>query len=696
MSYIQFESGREKDKARQELREARSELLQQAKERAELRGQRERQKELRGESDWMLPAVAKKLEKPAKKTKKKSSKHKSRSKSKSKSSKKSRRRHSSSSDSDSSSSSSSSASSSSEDEKQRKRRKKKSKRSRKESASGDEWVEAPPPPTADKAAEKESVQRDTWMTSEALLLKTFSRERKEPAKPNEKAQQIDAYDPEKSGRELNPYWKSNGTGLPGFQKPQDDDDRQAKPLSTTPGQGSSRGWRKPGAKAPSPARRSRSRSRSVTPYSSEGEEEAEEPPKATSSCLTDEQINELAGKAIKAELKGKKELAAELNQQLEAARKERAEFIASGQSAPKANARPAKSKSKAGAEHVLLTKVDQSGNVRPLVQTSDPNELYGGRKGQKRSSKKVDTHVDGQRVRYFADDDRYDIKQMFEREKHATAAEANLQYADIVSKHKNPNDDLEDIFADKVRKQISAGDAEKRELQSAIREHEKLAASLENCERCFDSAKLDKQLLVSLGEKIYLSLPWYMGLQSGHCVLTTMQHVPCCTQLDEDAWEEMSNFRKALTRMFAARRQDVVFYEIANKLHRRPHLSVHCIPIPASQGEMAPFYFKKAIEESEQEWCINKQLVSLRQKSLRAAIPKGLPYVWVHFGMDSGFAHVIEDEDRFPANFAQEILGGMLELNPNAWRKPRKEPNPIGKVKSFAENWKKFDCTHNE
>ncbi|EDV47001.1 CWF19-like protein 2 homolog [Drosophila erecta] len=688
MSYIQFESGREKDKARQELREAREAMLQQAKERAELRGQRDRQKELRGEADWMLPAVAKKLEKPAKKPKKKSSKHKSRSKSKS--SKKSRKHRSSSSSSDSSTSSSSS---SSEDEKERKRRKKKSKKSRKGSASEDEWVEAPPPPAADNVAKKEPPQRDDWMTSEALLLKTFSRERKEPAKPNEKAQQIDAYDPAKSGRELNPYWKSNGTGLPGFQKPQDDDERQAKPHSISSGQGSSRGWRKPGANAPSPPRRCRSRSRSATSPSTEEEEEAVQQTKSTPSCLTDEQINELAGKAIKAELKGKKELAAELNQQLEAARKERAEFIASGQSVPKANARPAKPK--ASAEHVLLTKVDQSGNVRPLVQSSNPNEQYGGRRGQKRSSKKVDTHVDGQRVRYFADDDRYDIKQMFEREKHATAAEANLQYADIVSKHKNPNDDLEDIFADKVRKQISAGDAEQREMQSAIREHEKLAATLDNCERCFDSAKLDKQLLVSLGDKIYLSLPWYMGLQSGHCILTTLQHVPCCTQLDEDAWEEMSNFRKALTRMFAARRQDVVFYEIANKLHRRPHLSVHCIPIPASQGEMAPFYFKKAIEESEQEWCINKQLVSLRQKSLRAAIPKGLPYVWVHFGMDSGFAHVIEDEDRFPANFAQEILGGMLELNPNAWRKPRKEANPIGKVKAFAENWRKFDCTQN-
>ncbi|KAH8238413.1 hypothetical protein KR032_006507 [Drosophila birchii] len=714
MSYIQFESGREKDKARQELREARAEMLQQAKERAELRDQRERQKELRGEADWMLPAVAKKLDKSSsgapKKSKKKRDKHKSKSKSAKakKSSKKSRKRHkkssSESSDSESSdSSSSSSSSASSKDEREHRRRKKKtkSKRSRQDEASDEEWVERKAP-VGEKLPEEPptSLQRDSWMTSEALVLRTFSKERKEPAKPNEKLQQIDAYDPAKSGRELNPYWKSNGTGLPGFQKPQTEDDdgparQQLLPSSTQ--SNTTRGWRKATAKeAPSPQGRRRSRSPSKSATSEEEEDEPEE--KASTGCLTDEQINELAGKAIKAELKGKTELAADLNQQLEAARKARMEFIASGKSQITASAhkKPAKASRSSASEHVLLTKTDQSGNVRPLVQASDPRELYGGRRGQKRGSgsgKKVDTHVDGQRVRYFADDDRYDIKQMFEREKHATAAESNLQYADILSKHKNPNDDLEDIFADKVRKNISAADAEQRELQSAIREHEKLAASLENCERCFDSAKLDKQLLVSMGEKIYLSLPWYVGLQGGHCILTTLQHVSCCTQLDEDAWEELSSFRKALTRMFAARNQDVVFYEIANKLHRRPHVSVHCIPIPASKGEMAPFYFKKAIEESEQEWCINKQLVSLRHKSLRAAIPKGLPYVWVHFGMDSGFAHVIEDQDRFPANFAQEIIGGMLELNPNAWRKPRKEQNPIGKVKLFAENWKKFDCT---
>lgn len=244
----------------------------------------------------------------------------------------------------------------------------------------------------------------------------------------------------------------------------------------------------------------------------------------------------------------------------------------------------------------------------------------------------------------------------FEREKYTSAADSNLQFANIASKNKNPNDDLEDIFADKIRSSTSKEETDKKELSRAIHEHEKLSAKLDNCDKCFDSNKMDKKLLVSMGNKVYLALPWYTGLQSGHCMLVPTQHVNCCTQLDEDTWEEINNFRKALTKMFAAQRKDVIFFEIANKFNYHPHLTIHCVPIRDKDGEMAPFYFKKAIEESEREWSVNKQLVSLRNKGLRSSIPKGLPYFWVNFGMDSGFAHVIEDQDRFPSNFAQVNL----------------------------------------
>ncbi len=50
---------------------------------------------------------------------------------------------------------------------------------------------------------------------------------------------------------------------------------------------------------------------------------------------------------------------------------------------------------------------------------------------------------------------------------------------------------------------------------------------------------------------------------------------------------------------------------------------------------------------------MNKKVVDLKGKDVRKGVPKGLPYFVVDFGMQSGFAHVVEDEQRFPDAFAQ-------------------------------------------
>lgn len=103
--------------------------------------------------------------------------------------------------------------------------------------------------------------------------------------------------------------------------------------------------------------------------------------------------------------------------------------------------------------------------------------------------------------------------------------------------------------------------------------------------------------------------------------------------------------------MFRSRSEDVIFFETVRYLHKLPHMTIHCVS--SKHFELAPFYFKKAIQESEREWSTNKQLVTLKEKDLRRSIPKGLPYFWVNFGTEQGFAHVIEEQDRFPNNFAQ-------------------------------------------
>jgi len=65
------------------------------------------------------------------------------------------------------------------------------------------------------------------------------------------------------------------------------------------------------------------------------------------------------------------------------------------------------------------------------------------------------------------------------------------------------------------------------------------------------------------------------------------------------------------------------------------------------------------------EWATNVKLVNLAGKGLRKAIPKGLPYFAVNFGDDDGFAHVIEDENAFPPNFAQVQF--ILAFAPSNW-----------------------------
>lgn len=193
---------------------------------------------------------------------------------------------------------------------------------------------------------------------------------------------------------------------------------------------------------------------------------------------------------------------------------------------------------------------------------------------------------------------------------------------------------------------------------------------------------MDKDLVIHVGKKIYLSIPYYEGLVNHHLVISPVQHVPCSTMIDEDIWEEVSTLKKALTHFFSSRREDVVFFETAKFLHRKPHMEIHCVA--SSELEMIQFYFKKAIQESE-KGTLNKKLIDIKgDKDIRRSIPRGLAYFWVDFGAAaSGMAHVIENQEEFPSNFAQEIIGGSMNLDVNKWRKPRKEQQPKKRTSYF-------------
>lgn len=99
--------------------------------------------------------------------------------------------------------------------------------------------------------------------------------------------------------------------------------------------------------------------------------------------------------------------------------------------------------------------------------------------------------------------------------------------------------------------------------------------------------------------------------------------------------------------------------------------------------------------ESDTEWAQNKKLIDTRQKSLRNCVPLGLPYFFVDFNNEGGFAHVIEDSSLFPHYFAKEVIGGLIDAEPRLWLKPPFENFEQQKRKSLKikEMWNPYDWT---
>ncbi|XP_065882007.1 uncharacterized protein [Euphorbia lathyris] len=221
----------------------------------------------------------------------------------------------------------------------------------------------------------------------------------------------------------------------------------------------------------------------------------------------------------------------------------------------------------------------------------------------------------------------------------------------------------------------------------------------ERCLFCFENPNRPKHLVVSIANFSYLMLPQSQPVVPGHCCILTTQHESSTRNVDNNVWEEIRNFKKCLIMMFAKQEKEVVFLEtVVGLAKQRRHCLIECIPLPQRIAGEAPLYFKKAIDEAEDEWSQHnaKKLIDTSAKGLRGSIPKDFPYFHVEFGLNKGFAHVIDDEQQFKSSLGLNVIRGMLELaEEDMYRRRRQESVEAQKqaVTIFAREWEPFDWT---
>ncbi|KAG0566602.1 hypothetical protein KC19_7G076500 [Ceratodon purpureus] len=257
------------------------------------------------------------------------------------------------------------------------------------------------------------------------------------------------------------------------------------------------------------------------------------------------------------------------------------------------------------------------------------------------------------------------------------------------------DDEYDDLgpHAEKKKKKPAQGANQRPTVQN----YNRIQTQAERCQLCFDNVNRPKHLTMAIANFTYLTLPPRRPLVNGHCYIVPMQHEGATCNVDDDTWEELRNFKKCLVRMFDEQNKEAIFLETAMHLTRQKrHCVVECIPIPSSFAKDAPLYFKKAIDEAESEWSQHnaKRLIDTRIKGLRSSVPKNFPYFHVEFGMNGGYAHVIDDESKFKPEFGRAVLEGMLQIEEEDFHMQtlsRKDQEKF--AKDFAKMWEPHDWT---
>ncbi|KAF3929297.1 hypothetical protein AA313_de0207953 [Arthrobotrys entomopaga] len=292
------------------------------------------------------------------------------------------------------------------------------------------------------------------------------------------------------------------------------------------------------------------------------------------------------------------------------------------------------------------------------------------------------------------------------REEKRTRGHANegRLFAERIAKDTKFDNDLEymDENASKLATRIQKSEIDIKNM--AIHDFKRQQRILDSCPLCSQETRQPIAPVISLGTRVFLTLPTEPELSPGGATIVPIQHRTNTLECDDDEWEEIRNFMKCLIRMYHDRGQDVIFYENAAAPHRKRHAAIEAIPLPLEQGELAPAFFKEAFLSSDEEWSQHQKIIdtaSLSRKSLgkqafRRSMVKESPYFHVWFEIDGGMGHIVENENKWPKGdlFAREIIGGMLDCEPDMIkRQGRWNKGKDRREDEFRKLWKRFDWT---
>ena len=283
------------------------------------------------------------------------------------------------------------------------------------------------------------------------------------------------------------------------------------------------------------------------------------------------------------------------------------------------------------------------------------------------------------------------------------------KFAEQIAKDGKFKNDL-DYIDDNAEKLSKAKPKSAGNLKNmAISEFQRMERVLNECQLCHHEERNQPPVapVLALGTRVYLTLPTAPEISEGGAVIVPIAHHTNLLECDDDEWEEVRNFQKALTALYTSQGRDVIFYENAAFPNRRGHAAMIAVPLPYEVGELSPAFFKEAIvsrdfmEKSQHKKLYDtgklaREAVVGAKGTFRRTLAKEMPYFHVWFDLNGGLGHVVESEENWPTGdlFAREVIGGMLDVEPDVVRRQGRWHRVVDpRAEEFKKRFRKWDWT---
>jgi len=179
------------------------------------------------------------------------------------------------------------------------------------------------------------------------------------------------------------------------------------------------------------------------------------------------------------------------------------------------------------------------------------------------------------------------------------------------------------------------------------------------CWFCLSSPKVEKHLIVAIGDHCYLALA-KGGLVDEHFLLIPIEHVQSLNDgSSEELMEELELFKKSLVSYFGSRGQGVVFFE---RNFRSVHWQIQVVPVP--QDRMSEL--EKNIKSVSRDHFSNADFIDIPSNcSLSDIIPQNTPYFfWQIEPVGKKFVTQIRVKGSFfPIQLGRLVLSDSSILN---------------------------------